>query len=67
MPKYTVLVREIHVSHMEIEAENPEEAIDKIANGEGQEVCLEYDDTMDSCHWTVDDEDGKEVLGAQLL
>lgn len=64
MPKYTVLVREIHVSHMEIEADDPEQALEKVFQGEGQEIFLEYYDTMDSSYWTVEDEKGTTVSRA---
>lgn len=66
MPKYTVLVREVHVSHMEIEAENPEDAVDKVYNGDGNEVLCEYSHTLDSNEWTVDDASGKTVLEPRL-
>ncbi len=46
MKKYRVLVEELHISHMVVEAESPEEAKEKIMEGEGVEVSLEYGDTL---------------------
>lgn len=55
MKKYVVLRREVHVSHVEVEAESPEEAKEKVFEGEGDEVFLEYSHTLDSCTWTVEE------------
>lgn len=54
MPMYFVLVREVHVSHREVEADSPEQALDKAQQGEGDEVFLEYSHTMDRDTWTVE-------------
>lgn len=61
MPKYTVLVREVHVSHMVVEADSPEEAIKKIKDGDGDEATCEYSHTLDSETWSVDDAEGNEA------
>ncbi len=59
---YCVLVREVHVSTMEIEAANPIEAIQKVKDGQGEEVICEYSHTLDPDTWSVDDEKGNEVV-----
>ena len=61
MAKYTVLVREVHISHMEVEADSPEEAIEKVKEGEGDEATCEYSHTLDDDTWSVDDADGNTV------
>ena len=61
MPKFHVLVREVHVSTMEIEADNPEDAIKKIKDGEGEQAICEYSHTLDSETWSVDDAEGGEA------
>jgi hypothetical protein len=45
MPKYIVKRPELHICQVEIEAESPQEAIDKVAEGEGDEISTEYSDT----------------------
>lgn len=62
MPKYHVLVREVHVSTMKVEAEDGEAAIRAVAGGGGEELICEYSHTLDSDTWSVDDENGEEVL-----
>ncbi len=44
--KYTVLIREIHISHREIEADSLEEAV-RSAPHNGKEILLEYSHTPD--------------------
>lgn len=56
MPKFNVMVREVHVSHRHVNAEGKEEAIEKVANcDENDEVYLEYSHTLDSETWTVEE------------
>ena len=62
MPKFTVLVREVHVSHREVEAENAHEAIGLVREDEGEEIFLEYSDTLNPDTWRVDDADGNIVI-----
>lgn len=59
MPKFTVRIREVHVSHREVEAETVEEAIE-LAGG-AEESFLEYSHTLGEDHWDVQDEDGNIV------
>lgn len=47
MKQYRVLIKEVHISHMLVEADSPEEAKEKIMEGEGVEVRLEYDDVLE--------------------
>lgn len=55
--KYIVLVREVHISPVEIEAKNADEAIDLVREGEGETIyeALEYSHTMDFDTWTVEE------------
>lgn len=59
MPKFNVLIREVHISVREIEAESAEEALRTIADGEedGEEVMCEYSHTLDPDTWTVESAD----------
>jgi hypothetical protein len=52
--RYNVMIREVHVSHREVSAESEAEAIEKVADGEGEETFLEYSHTMGKDHWTVE-------------
>lgn len=58
--KYTVEVREVHVSSMEVEADSPEDAREKFKDGEGEEILCEYSHTLDG--YTVKDEKGNILL-----
>lgn len=59
--KYTVTVKEIHDSYVEVEADSPEQALEKVKNGEGDEVCLEYNSTLDQFDiWNVHENDVQE-------
>jgi hypothetical protein len=56
MPKYVVEVREVWVQKREIEADNPNEAIQKVKNGEGEDVenGMEYSHTLeDYDNWGI--------------
>ncbi len=57
MKTYTVTVREKYDSYVEIEANSPEEALEKVKNGEGREVACEYNSTLPSDTWNVHHED----------
>lgn len=52
MPKFRVLIREIHISHREVEAESEAEAM--TLAGDAEEVYLEYGHTLDQEYWTVE-------------
>lgn len=52
MGKFLVEVREVHVSTIEVEAENKAEAISKVKDGEG-EVISECCHTVESDTWNV--------------
>jgi len=60
MPKYHVLVREVHISTMEVKAEDADSAIRKVKDGAGEELILEYSHTLDSESWSVENCDGDE-------
>ena len=61
--KFLVLVHEVHVSTMEVEAESVEEAIDNASSGE--ELICEYSHTLHTDTWSVEDEEGN-VLRDQI-
>jgi len=49
--KYIVQKREIHTVDVEVDAQNPLDALDKVINGEGDEVedSQQYASTIDPC------------------
>tara|TARA_R100000951_G_C2581314_1_gene162027 strand:- start:540 stop:743 length:204 start_codon:yes stop_codon:yes gene_type:complete len=56
--KYTVLVREVHISHIAVEAESEAAALEQVNAfgsdaGEGEIYC-EYSHTLDTDTWTVE-------------
>ncbi len=68
MKTYRVLVREVHISHMEVRADDPDDAIFQVEGGAGEEKHLEYSHTLDSSTWTVTSE-GKtfSYVGNELI
>lgn len=52
--KFFVLVREVHVSYMLVEADTKESALAKVADGEGERRMMEYSHTLDKETWTVE-------------
>lgn len=52
---FLVGVREVHVSTMKIKAQNNTEALNKVQNGEGEEIMCEYSHTLDRDMWTVEE------------
>ena len=57
MRKYIVMVREVHVQPVEVFAQSPDHAINKVRDGEGDTLfeLLEYSHTMDFDTWTVEE------------
>lgn len=55
--KYTVNVREVHIQPTSIMASSPEDAIKRVADGEGEIIdnALEYSHTLDRDKWTVEE------------
>ena len=53
--KYIVGIREIHISSREVEASNPEEAINIAKRDLNTEVMVEYSHTMAENTWTVEE------------
>lgn len=51
--KYRVLIREVYLSHREVEADSPEEAMDRAADAD--EDYREYSHTLDRDTWTVEE------------
>jgi hypothetical protein len=54
MPKYQVGIREVHVSTVEVEANSEEEALEIAAEGESEEVMLEYSHTLSRGHFSIE-------------
>ena len=61
MAIFNVLVREVHVSTEEIEANSPEMAIVLVNEGKGEMLICEYSHTLGIDTWSVD-LDGQEVI-----
>lgn len=56
--RYIVSRREVHIQMVSVEAESKEEAIEKVAEGEGEMMdnTLEYSHSLDPEYWTVEEE-----------
>lgn len=54
--KYTVSVREVHIQLVDIEADNEQDAIERVKQGEGRtwDAGLEYSRTLPTDTWTVE-------------
>jgi hypothetical protein len=54
--KFHVMIREVHVQTVEVEAESEQKAIEKVQEGEGEylEDSLEYSHTLEPDCWTVE-------------
>jgi hypothetical protein len=55
--EYIVSVREVHIQEVLIEADSPEQAIEKVVKGEGENLDGEYSHTLDSDLWTVEEKE----------
>lgn len=55
MSKYCVVIPEVHLAYLMVDAETEDEAIAKVAEGDGQEINLEYSHTFgdDEYKWQV--------------
>jgi hypothetical protein len=55
METFIVFVREVHIQPVTIEADTPEDAIQRVADGQGHADydMLEYSHTLDPETWTV--------------
>lgn len=51
--KYIVEVREVRISAREVEADSAQEARESVENGEGDEIWVEYETTLDPDTWKV--------------
>jgi hypothetical protein len=67
MPKFYVRKREIHIGVHEIEADSPEEALERVASGEENEIEFFYLDTMRKERWDVYDEANNIVYDPENL
>jgi hypothetical protein len=63
MITYLVTLPEIHQRLIKIEADNPEEALGKVANREGTQVSMEFVKTLDTSQWIIEEvpEDREDV------
>ena len=60
--RYIVDVEKIQITPMEIEADSPEEALQLAVEGEGKiSGNIMFEDHENSEHWTIWDEEGKQV------
>ena len=57
MTMFRVLVGEVHISHVLIEAESAKAALKFVEDGEGMEVRVEYSRTLDSDTWEIKEDD----------
>ena len=55
MTTYLVTLPEIHQRLIKIEADNPEEAIGRVAKREGTQVSMEFVKTLDTPQWIVEE------------
>lgn len=56
MKKFIVLVREVHVARVHVEADSPEDAIMAVREGDGDYGDeTEYSHTLDPEAWTVEE------------
>jgi hypothetical protein len=55
--KYIVSVKEVFEQDYIVEAENVEEALDKVEDGDGEllEDTFEYDKTLEKEHWKIEE------------
>lgn len=62
MPKYYVLVKEVHDSYREVDADSPEGAIAKVAQADLDftEERLEFSHTLDTDTWTTEEREDEE-------
>jgi hypothetical protein len=73
MPKYRVIVPEVHYSHRVIEADNADDAVEEVQGGGGDEVECTYAFTLEPDHQfglnehPVDVDDYREPWGCTLI
>lgn len=65
MKTYIVQIREVHISHREVEAESAKEALEQA--GGGEETFLEYSHTLDPRLWTVQEKGSNELIDGEDL
>jgi hypothetical protein len=58
MKTFIVEIREVHISSREVKAEDHNDAVARVENGEGVEVDLEYSDTKHKSTWSVSERGG---------
>jgi hypothetical protein len=60
--RYTISIREVHVSHRQVEAGSIDEAISKATNGDYELELLEYSHTLDNSQIDVYDTETKLLI-----
>lgn len=70
MPKYIVKRPEVHYQNFEVEADNPQAALQRVRDGEDDETCCEldfvYDRTLGPDDWVVTDPEHRVVQRGSL-
>lgn len=63
MTEYRIFVREVHIQEYTIEANNEQQAIDMVQDGQGylDEQGFEYSHTLDTSLWTIRIEDTNDM------
>ncbi len=55
MKNYIVKIKEVHNSYVMVKANNGEEALKAVEEGNGEEFDLQYDYTLDPETWSIED------------
>jgi hypothetical protein len=68
MPKFTVRVHETHLADYVVEAENPQDAIESVRNGNGElaDDSVEFLHLADEANWAVFEGDQYDLEGPEL-
>lgn len=67
MPRYVVLVKEVHFSHIAVDAGCPLGAIRMIERGDGQLCREEFGYTLDADEWLIQFEDQEVYEVSELM
>jgi hypothetical protein len=60
MKTFLVMVREVYISYLQVEAKDRNEAVANASRGEGKEIDLQYAYTKDETTWSVREKEGDE-------
>lgn len=67
MKTYIVQIREVHISHREVEAESAKEALEQAGFLQGEETFREYSHALDPRLWTVQEKGSNELIDGEDL